>query len=233
MKHFFEEHTSSIIICIMISLLLCTIGNIKSINNDNIVSGNGFMTIIGNNILKTLNTNHKHVVPNKNLLGKDATFSSENNYTWFNKKESIFSSEEVSGRMWATQVLNKKEVHKVFKPNTTYTLSYDYELTDICARDLPDYDIKIGFILWDQDQEIDAITGSGKTINLYIRNFKDKNIKKHFSRTFKTPSILPENYYFLSYSNRYADENGNYDLDTAKFTNIKLEEGSEETRYID
>lgn len=66
-----------------------------------------------------------------------------------------------------------------------------------------------------------------------MENFKSKNVKKYFSKTFTTPSEIPSNYQLLIYSNRYADDKGNYDLDTVRISNIKLEEDSKATPYVE
>ena len=49
MKRFFEEHTAVIIICIVVSLLLCIIGCINNINEDGAVAGKGLLKIAGDN----------------------------------------------------------------------------------------------------------------------------------------------------------------------------------------
>lgn len=37
----------------------------------------------------------------------------------------------------------------------------------------------------------------------------------------------------MVYSNRYDAENGDYDMDTVRISNIKLEEGSKATPYVE
>ena len=65
------------------------------------------------------------------------------------------------------------------------------------------------------------------------KNFKTKNVKKYYSKTFTTPSEIPSTYELLVYSNRYDAENGDYDMDTVRISNIKLEEGSKATPYVE
>ena len=60
-----------------------------------------------------------------------------------------------------------------------------------------------------------------------------KNVKKYYSKTFTTPSEIPSTYELLIYSNRYDAENGDYDMDTVRISNIKLEEGSKATPYVE
>ena len=62
---------------------------------------------------------------------------------------------------------------------------------------------------------------------------KKKNVKKHYSKTFTTPSEISSTYELLVYSNRYDAENGDYDMDTVRISNIKLEEGSKATPYVE
>lgn len=69
MKRFFEEHTSVVIICIVISILLCIIGSIRSISSsETSVEGSGLLKIVGDNLTDTIDTYQKQAVPNENLL---------------------------------------------------------------------------------------------------------------------------------------------------------------------
>ena len=69
MKRFFEEHTSAVIICIVVSLLLCIVGNIKGINSsETSVEGSGLLKIIGGNLTNIIDTYQKQVVPNENIM---------------------------------------------------------------------------------------------------------------------------------------------------------------------
>ena len=54
MKRFFEEHTAVVIICIVVSLLLCIIGGINNINDDGTVTGEGLLKIVGDNLTDTI-----------------------------------------------------------------------------------------------------------------------------------------------------------------------------------
>ena len=130
--------------------------------------------------------------------------------------------------MWATTVLDTYEIHKTLRSNSIYTISYDYELTKARSRELPDYDIKVGFIVWDKNNELDD-----KFNRFFVSVFKEANIKRNFSKTFKTPSKISDDYRLVSYSNKYASNNGVYDLNTARIKSIKLEEVSKTTPYIE
>lgn len=135
--------------------------------------------------------------------------------------------------MWATTVLDTYEIHKTLRSNSIYTISYDYELTKACSRELPDYDIKVGFIIWDKNNELDDKTGKSNLIGFFVSGFKEANIKRNFSKTFKTSSKISDDYQLVSYSNKYASNNGVYDLNTVRIKSIKLEEVSETTPYIE
>ena len=66
-------------------------------------------------------------------------------------------------------------------------------------------------------------------IGIYLQ----QNVKKYYSKTFTTPSEIPSTYELLVYSNRYDAENGDYDMDTVRISNINLEEGSKATPYVE
>lgn len=125
------------------------------------------------------------------------------------------------------------EIHKTLRPNTIYTISYDYELTKACSRELPDYDIKVGFIIWDKNNELDDKKRKIKFNQFFASNFKEVNIKRNSSKTFKTTSKISNDYQLVSYFNKYASNNGDYYMNTARITSIKLEEGSKATPYIE
>lgn len=64
------------------------------------------------------------------------------------------------------------EIHKTLRPNTIYTISYDYELTKACSRELPDYDIKVGFIIWNKNDELDDKKGKSNLISFLLATLK-------------------------------------------------------------
>lgn len=80
------------------------------------------------------------------------------------------------------------EIHKTLRPNTIYTISYDCELTKACSRELLDYDIKVGFIIWNKNDELDDKKRKIKFNQFFASNFKEVNIKRNSSKTFKTTS---------------------------------------------
>jgi len=66
MKRFFEEHTSAIIICIVISLLLCIVGGIKSFGVDGSLHGTGLSSILGNTLLDQVDSFQNQLITTKN-----------------------------------------------------------------------------------------------------------------------------------------------------------------------
>lgn len=170
------------------------------------------------NLLNVLKIRKKNdlLIPNDNLLDKNLKY-----------KQPSFSSKEITGKFWENNVLVSSEIHKILKPNTQYTISYNYEITDLSDKAFPDFNIRIGFVLWEKDDI------QNRNRYLFATNFKTKNVKKYYSKTFTTPSEIPSTYELLVYSNRYDAENGDYDMDTVRISNIKLEEGSKATPYVE
>lgn len=69
MKRFFEEYTSFVIICIVVSLLLCIVGSIKGLSpSEASVEGNGLLKVVGDSLTDTIDTYQKQVVPNENIM---------------------------------------------------------------------------------------------------------------------------------------------------------------------
>ena len=68
MNRFFEEHTAVVIICIVISLILCIIGCINNIDNNGTVTGKGLLKVVGDNLTDSIDTYQKQIIPNKNLI---------------------------------------------------------------------------------------------------------------------------------------------------------------------
>lgn len=114
MKRFFEEHTSVVIICIVISLLLCIIGCINNINDDGTVTGKGLLKIVGDNLTDTIDTYQKQVMSNENFLTD--TFN------------------EISSTQYCCTFKNVKNEYTLI-PGKTYTLSFEGSLGNSGATD--------------------------------------------------------------------------------------------------
>lgn len=65
MKRFFEEHTSVVIICIVVSLLLCIVGGIKNFGVDGSLQGTGLSSILGNTLLDQVNSFQNQLITTK------------------------------------------------------------------------------------------------------------------------------------------------------------------------
>ena len=229
MKRFFEEHTSVVIICIVISLLLCIIGSIKGIGpSETSVEGGGLLKIVGDNLTDTIDTYQKQINPNENLLKTNSlhSYSENSNYFEMNGTSPAFSTKEINGKFWATPLISASEFSKFIKPNTKYTMSFDYEITKAANRTIVPYDLKIGFLFYSPGNY-------NKYREFYIVKYQTIGKKMHYQKTITTPQTIPNDYQIIMYSNRYAKDEtpNNADYDTVRFTNIKLEEGTKATPY--
>ena len=122
--------------------------------------------------------------------------------------------------MWASTVFNFTKVKKYFKPNTTYTISYDVECTSV--PEYTDYfDNRYGFFLYS------GVSGYSSII-MYQYGYLSVGDKNSYILTFTTPANLYDdnsNYRILGYSNYY--KNGDASVaSTMKFSNIQIIEGS-------
>lgn len=69
MKNIIKEHASGLIVCIVVSLLLCIVGNFKGIDEtNNKILGTGLLKITGDSLIDTMDTFQKQVVSNENLI---------------------------------------------------------------------------------------------------------------------------------------------------------------------
>lgn len=66
MRKLFEEQTSALIICIVVSLLLCITGSFKGIDEtNNKILGTGLLKIAGDNLIDAMDTFQKQAIPTK------------------------------------------------------------------------------------------------------------------------------------------------------------------------
>lgn len=129
---------------------------------------------------------------------------------------------ETAGQFWGT-VSDYDYVNALLESNTTYTLSYDIECTEV-----PDMTIS--------DKSLGLRFNRGVTGYSQLGSLKSYQISKgetlHFSTTFSTPSNVEDGKYRLAaYSNYYKDEDGNTASATVIFKNIQLEKSETETGY--
>lgn len=121
------------------------------------------------------------------------------------------------GQFWFTKITNKN-LSEILRPNTSYVLSYDYELVS-----RPD-------TAFTSDGNKNGLYISSPTGTPVICNYNWGTIavgKHHFSFTFTTPSVLPS----FTQLSAYSETHTGYTHATAIITNIQLELGTEETAY--
>lgn len=76
MRKLFEEQTSALIICIVVSLLLCITGSFKGIDEtNNKILGTGLLKIAGDNLIDAMDTFQKQAIPNENLIQKNTYYT--------------------------------------------------------------------------------------------------------------------------------------------------------------
>ena len=140
---------------------------------------------------------------------------------WF----SYVNGEGVRG--FGSSVSTSTKVKELFKPNHTYTVSFDMEciakgnIGTIASR-------TYGLSVYDSTNKRHIING------LYTGTEMSIGEKRHMTATSTIPSNYEGNTYnFYYYTGRYVDENGAVsDYGTIRFTNIKIEEADHETEPI-
>lgn len=128
---------------------------------------------------------------------------------------------------WAVVINTHETCLKMFKPNKTYTLSFDLEFIET-----PPYNYStqaLGFNFYDATTKkvLSSLTTYIQPSQITVGN------KIHFSFTRTMPADLA-NATLLAYSGycRNADENNKWYYTTARFANIMLTEGSTEVDYV-
>lgn len=122
--------------------------------------------------------------------------------------------------MWASTVFNFTKVKKYFKPNTTYTISYDVECTYVPTH-TEGFDNRYGFFLYS------GVSGYPSII-MYQYGYLSVGDKNSYILTFTTPANLYDNaadYRILGYSNLYKN-GGTNASSSMQFSNIQIVEGS-------
>lgn len=118
---------------------------------------------------------------------------------------------------WATISMYNKEVKKIFKPNTTYTMSFKVRMLEKRGT-VQVYKYEVGMMFYHQDATPTSF-GLCKTGNIMKVN-DEQEVKV----TFTTPSNL-DKYELRIYSNRYA-EGDIVQYDLVRFYDIQLEENN-------
>ena len=131
----------------------------------------------------------------------------------------------ITNTAYSLPVLKTNAICNILKPNTTYTISCEFECTAIPSEDEYTYsDGILGFMIYT------SVSGySSKTV--YITKQMAVGEIYQFSRTFTTPEIFDTggNYGFLIYRNKYT---GKSTIAASMICrNIQIEEASSATAY--
>ena len=123
------------------------------------------------------------------------------------------------GVLWSDQLIS------LFKPNTTYTISCEFECVDVPSDDYTFNNGILGFLIQPK------ISGYS-SINMLVTHQLVKGEIYHFSKTFTVPSNFSEGTYIMYvYRNSYKNSDGKPITASAICRNIQIEEGTSSTAY--
>lgn len=230
MKRFFEEHASVVIICIVISLLLCIIGSIRGISpSETSVEGHGLLKVVGNNILDCIDTCQKQIIPNENILENSAFKNDTELGKWLEIRRNQYYNIETSfykgytcahlhSKQFNTTMAAQQEILNKIKPNTTYTIS-GYVATENIIEGDPSSDL-----LFYSDAHDENGTFFGNVYKYFPLN---SNSWEYISYTFTTPSKVSnaKDYSIYVFCRNFKGD--------VYFRNIKLEEGRKTTPFVE
>lgn len=135
-------------------------------------------------------------------------------------------SNSVELSTWAGVMLDNAWVTSHLKGNTTYTVSYTIEMTDIRSDATNTYDLSKGFLLYSGVSGFSAVDMGRKNTAIAKGNFLT------VTASFKTPTeadlkSTTANYRVLGYTARWTNSSGTGVIGKCKFHNIFIsEEGS-------
>lgn len=225
MKRFFEEHTSVVIICIVVSLLLCIIGCINNIDNDESVTGKGLLKIVGDNLTDTIDTYQKQIIPNENLFKNSLSFQDD----WIlNEISKDYSKGLTRYKNHDCLAIHSNNYNEIFflrqnitdkiLPNTRYTVSGYVALSNI-KKGTEDFKAMF-YVDWYKNNNF---------LGMQHKDFpiSDSSQWEHIKFSFKTPSQINESDFVQA--GVYLKDF----LGTVYLRNIKLEEGPKATPYVE
>lgn len=129
MKKLFEEFPGFIIVFIVIAILICTVGKIRNINEDG-VEGSGLVSIIGNNLIDTIDTNQKQLIPNENIFVNSSFSKNTSAWSDWNGKEfgnieneTGYNCAHISSDVKNKEIVCQQRLTGKLKENTYYTVS--------------------------------------------------------------------------------------------------------------
>ena len=128
---------------------------------------------------------------------------------------------------WAYRVLDNKWVLEKLKPNTTYTISYDFTLLYKPTTKPMAYILGRAYLHSPSDAKRSTIMADVDQTKYVAMGVGDKT---HISNTFTTPSDL-SGLYGIFYNTYHQDENGVRDYSKVLFENIMLVEGNKTTSW--
>lgn len=124
-----------------------------------------------------------------------------------------------AGVLWSDQLIS------LFKPNTTYTISCEFECVDVPSDDYTFSNGILGFL-------IQSKVSGYSSINMLVTHQLVKGEIYHFSKTFTVPSNFSEGTYIMYvYRNSYKNSDGKSITASAICRNIQIEEGTSSTAY--
>ena len=229
MRKLFEEYTPIIIIFIVISLILCIIGSIKNINNDNFVNGTGLLKVISDDILDNIDTYQKQLIPNKNILENSSFKNDTELNSWLRIRHNQYYDIETSfykehtcahlhSKQFNTTMAAQQEILSKIKPNSTYTISGYVATENIIEGD------SSSDLLFYSDAHDENGTFFGNVYKYFPLN---SNSWKYISYTFTTPSKVSnaKDYSIYVFCRNFKGD--------VYFRNIKLEEGRKATPFVE
>lgn len=233
MKCFFEEHTAVVIICIVVSLLLCIIGNIKGIDSsETSVVGSGLLKIVGDNLTDTIDTYQGQLIPNNNLIKNSSKVSLggsdfPNNSKYDSKNKITVLNNERFGN-YATIAPYYSGINGILEVGKNYTLS-----AEIRTKNLTKSGVLLELCFRDPHISMDEYYSKADYVVINIPpNSNGKWMQLH--GTFKYTDTS-HTWYVLDITSGGSNKipaTGFKGVEI-EYRNIKLEEGSKATPYVE
>ena len=158
---------------------------------------------------------YQATISGKNLFDKSISTNTD-----------IVNETTIANTSYSLPILDNNAICDILKPNTTYTISCEFECTTIPSED-DGYTYSngtLGFIIYTK------VSGYS-SIDIYIDKQMSVGEVYQFSKTFKTPETFDSNgnYSLLVYRNKYT---GSKAIGASMICrNIQIEEGSTATEY--
>ena len=157
----------------------------------------------------------------------------------FSEQSKNYFKGEISGKYWASPMFDNETTIMILKPNTTYTIKYDYEVKELIDNRIIPNDTRNGCLFLysnvSGNVSVDLYEESIDEITLQSRSWKVGDIFTR-KKTFTTPSGLSNaasNYRLLAYTARVVDSNGvQVGIEQGTFRHIKLIEGGNQSELF-